>query len=192
MYEFTSPCLVVLTGAPLAGKTTLAELVAQQSNLTHLDVDSVRFELDPESERLTVTGPLERWLMISAYETMIARARLVLYHGKAVILSGTFSRQVFKRPLLGLLQDAAAIQLPAYVFELNTSGEEVRRRIEVKNSSGLPAVIKTWEQYQWALTIREPWGPSILPVRVESGIAPREALDQFLPKLIELVGLVGR
>lgn len=43
---FLRPCVVVLSGIPLSGKTVLAEKLVERSNFKMIDVDIIRNEID--------------------------------------------------------------------------------------------------------------------------------------------------
>ena len=152
--------IVVICGPPLSGKTTLARLVAIQTGGQLVDVDDQRFRLLPDSAGLFDQNPIgERQLMVAAYEIAVAKCRFEsAVMRRLVVVSGPFSARVFKRAMEGLIEDKI---VPVQIFRLDAPEDEIRRRIQERIDSGAQATIKTWEKYQWALSIRKPWRPEI-------------------------------
>ncbi|MFC7096896.1 AAA family ATPase [Halobaculum marinum] len=77
--------LVVVCGLPGAGKTTVAEAVAERLDATLLRTDVVRKELFPEP---AYTSDESR----RTYEAVFDRADETLATGESVVLDGTFRR----------------------------------------------------------------------------------------------------
>lgn len=73
------PCLIILSGVPLTGKTVLAEKLVDSSNLETIDVDAVRNEIDElrkidESVRMLELSQ-EKETMVKSYTEMCKRAK---------------------------------------------------------------------------------------------------------------------
>ncbi|MBI5079294.1 hypothetical protein HZB06_01285, partial [Candidatus Wolfebacteria bacterium] len=96
------PCVIVLSGMPLSGKTHLAKKLDDSFNFQILDVDVIRNRID-ESRRNGQTRMLEpekeKAVMIKSYEEMCKQAENLVGTGAAVLMTGTFSRAEFKLPL---------------------------------------------------------------------------------------------
>lgn len=81
--------LVILTGPPGTGKTTVGRIIAKQLGATVLTTDIIRRELfsvrtySPEESR-------------NVYQEMYARARQLAKHGQDVILDGTFTKEIYR------------------------------------------------------------------------------------------------
>lgn len=154
------PSVTVLSGTPLTGKTTLAEKLIAISNLEMIDVDIIREEID-ETRKL---DPSQRWLppdqelaiMVKSYTLLCQRAIEETQAGRAIIITGTFSRDVFKQPLEELYKLAQEKGIPFRPFLLTTTDEEAEKRIKKRKKEGSASNVDTLEKYQWSGTIFSP------------------------------------
>ena len=157
-----TPCVLCLAGAPLHGKTTIAKMLANRSNLHAIDVDDIRHAALPKAFELqggSFSG-FEHNLMVTAYSTAAEFARRLIGAGQPVILSGPYSETEFKNPLRVLTGDLGNL-VPFRFFRLNINSLEIiRQRIERRQAGGRPAVIATEEQYRRALEFQGDWWES--------------------------------
>lgn len=98
--ETSKPKLIIICGLPLAGKTTIARKLARILRIDHKDVDDdIRFpffgkpqveaDLSPEGKEK------ERREMLASYEVLICVAEQFLKLGRSVIITATFSREIY-------------------------------------------------------------------------------------------------
>jgi len=145
------PCVVVLSGTPLSGKTHLANILEKMSNLRVIDVDSVRNEID-ESRKINLQVRMlppeqEKEVMVRSYAELCKRAENIAASGAPVLITGTFSRTEFKSELKRIVEDGS---VTVRVFLLTVSDEEAGRRIEKRKSEGSLSNIDSLDKYQWA------------------------------------------
>lgn len=98
MRRIFTPCIVVISGAPLHGKSTVGTQLAAESNLRMIDVDYITW---PNGDKMEAE---------LRYQHIIAQARSVLKKGEPVLLVGTFSKTIFKEPLRALMRDFKNVQ----------------------------------------------------------------------------------
>lgn len=169
------PVLIILCGAPLHGKSATAAAMKAMSNVVHLDVDEIRWQLFPGSESLGIPQ------MPEAYRWMINQADNLLRGGRSVVCTGTFSKAEFKDPLIDLMERTS---FHVELFRLDVTGiEEIRRRIEMRRRKDPAAVIDTEEKYRWALTLPTSW-PASYNVRSVMSDQPPEALADYILKIV--------
>lgn len=139
--------IVVLSGLPMTGKTTLARALVEKTNLVLLDVDEIRQREFPNPERKILPKEKELAIMIASYKKLGRQAELLLASGQSVILAGTFSRAVFKEPLKILKEKFSNI--PMHVFLLKADNKEIEERIDARNNSNNPSNITSMDSFQW-------------------------------------------
>lgn len=148
--------MVVLSGPPLHGKSRAARELVEGTNFALLDVDVVRQKYfaadgagDPAPEK-------KLHITVQCYKRMMEDAALLLENGHPVVVAGTFSKSEFKAPLLQLMRE---LRVPTYVhiYTLEMSPAALEGRLKSRKAEGGASPIKTAEQYQWALTLVEPW-----------------------------------
>lgn len=151
------PCLLVLTGMPLSGKTFLSKYLVESSNLIGIDVDVVRNEIDTSRKKDGRIGMLEPAVelsvMISAYQEVCGRAYSVISKRIPVVITGTFSREEFKAPLVMLLSKISDQGIPVKLFLLDCSSSEVVKRIEKRRLECGYSNIDSLEKFQWSKNI---------------------------------------
>lgn len=103
----TRPLLVIVGGAPGAGKTTVAGELAHRLRLALITKDDIKEAL---GDALGV-GDRERsrQLGVAAYAVMWSVARRTLEAGAGVVLEANFYRDISERPLTELAEIADAV-----------------------------------------------------------------------------------
>jgi predicted kinase len=161
------PCVVVLSGLPLTGKSTLAERMVGieegvRSNFVILDVDDIRKDIDPTRRAINqdtgetiILPPIllpdeqEFSIMNLVYGAVCFEAARLSLEGKPVAIAGAFARPEIKKPLMDLEKILAQAAIPFRIFELEASEEELRARIEQRKLQGTSSNIDSWEKLEW-------------------------------------------
>lgn len=170
--------LVVLSGPPLHGKTTIATALAARSNLRLIDLDEVRMKHFPQFA--DQPGQLEA--TTRAYELMIADALGVLSTGQPVVLAGTFSRRAFQRPLCDALQ-----QVRHRIFSLKVGSiEPILSRIGQRRREGTLSAIHSEDQYRWSLGLVEPWPDDVAVIDIDGTQQVDAIVETILDRCADL------
>lgn len=138
-----SPPLVVVCGVPGAGKTTVAELVADRVDADLLRTDVVRKELFDGPEY--GDGETE-----AVYDELFDRAAGKLERGRAVVLDGTFRRRAHRERAAEL---AEAHGLPLECVRVECDPEVARERVRDREDDASDAGVAVHER------IREEFEP---------------------------------
>lgn len=178
------PCLVVLSGPPLTGKSLMADRLVRHTNLELIDVDEVRNEIDETRKTDGLVRLLEpdkeREVMVDSYTIMCQQAEERIRLGIPVIIAGTFSREEFKKPLEELLGKLKLNDTPFKIFLLTATDEEVERRIEKRQEEGSLSNINTLDKYKWAKGFFKPI--EFAPI-TEIDTTENDCVDQVIEKL---------
>src|SRR5512147_526910 len=100
--------LIVLTGLPGTGKSTVAAALAREIGASVLSTDKIR------AERPKKIG-FSRAAKGGVYETMFGRAEALLREGRRVILDGTFYLERLRRAGAAMGRRAGA---PVFLLEV--------------------------------------------------------------------------
>lgn len=134
--------IIVLSGLPFSGKSTIGKALAAKYEIPFLDIDKTRHEIAPDGQWL---GPeKEREVMMAAYTRNHEKASHVIESGKAVILAATYSRESYHEMLRKLAQKH---QVPLKVFLLNIPNALVPLRLQERLRQGSPSNIITIDSY---------------------------------------------
>jgi len=151
------PCVVVLSGTPLSGKTYLANELQKCLDIKVIDVDSVRHEIDEtrrQDGQVKMLEPeQEKAIMIKSYTEMCRQAEEDALSGSPVLITGTFSRAEFKKPLEELAKSLEKNNIPLRTFLLSITDEEALKRIEKRKAEGSLSNIDSVEKFQWSKSI---------------------------------------
>jgi predicted kinase len=155
------PCLIVLSGRPLSGKSYITHELVKRYNLEIIDVDEIRNEIDKERKKdgqiRLLDKENESKIMVQSYIEMCRRAKVKIESGRSVLINGTFSREEFKKPLCGLANDLKEVNVPFKIFLLKTDDDKIveERIVKRKNEDSL-SNIDSIEKYLWAKSFFEP------------------------------------
>lgn len=112
--------LILVTGLPGSGKTTLAKAYAARHGALHLNSDLLRRELGlmghylPEDKK-------------KVYDALLERTRDALLAGKAVVVDSTFFKESIREPFRTL---AAECKVKLYWIEIRASERSIRERVQ--------------------------------------------------------------
>lgn len=121
--------LVAIVGMPLVGKTVLAKALESRSNYICIDVDEMRWEGDVSPRRLSAAE--ENVAMEHAYLKMHNQARQLLEQGRPVIVTATYSRNIYHDQLKALADNVGG-RLKVFYLEI-PSKEEIEHRLEKRH-----------------------------------------------------------
>jgi predicted kinase len=121
------PCLILMTGLPGTGKSTLARRLETGDGFTRVSTDRVRRELVAASPGGAGAGGAytAEWTA-RTYATCLARAAAGLDEGRRVVVDGTLRTDEDRAPFLEL---AASARVPLVLFTCECEPDEVRRRL---------------------------------------------------------------
>lgn len=112
--------LLLITGLPGAGKTTLARALAARTGALQLNSDVLRRELG-------LRGHYRPEDKNQVYERLLARARAALLAGQNVVVDSTFFLESIREPFRRL---ATACRVPLYWVEVQAQEHHIRERLQ--------------------------------------------------------------
>ena len=162
------PCVAVLSGPPLHGKSTVARRISSLTNMQWTDVDLLRRGRFPIQSGVLLPVEEERALMTTVYRLSLEMVLHSLGQGMPAVLSGTCSRAAFKAVVAEFVRNERS-HTPITVFRLDINSPSIiEQRIASRALGDTPSNIKTKAQYDWALTIVDPWPEYIVPVPIDA------------------------
>ncbi len=112
--------LLLLSGLPGSGKTTLAKAYAARYGVAHLNSDLLRRELG-------LMGRYRPEDKEKVYRLLLERTRQLLQEGKNVVVDSTFYKTTIREPFQ---QVAAACKAKLFWVELLAKEETIRQRLK--------------------------------------------------------------
>ncbi|MBK6948326.1 MAG: ATP-binding protein [Haliscomenobacter sp.] len=111
--------LVIVFGLPGAGKSTFAQALAAQLDITHLNTDQIRFQLG-------LSGRYDKESKEKVYGEVYASARSFLEQGRGVIVDGTFYKKLLRNKFKAL---ALEMGCPLYWIEIRANAQTIEYRV---------------------------------------------------------------
>lgn len=135
--------LIIVTGLPGVGKTTVADILTDHVGGVHLRSDTIRKELFDEQDY----SPLETR---ATYSELFKRASMHLMEDRSVVLDATFDTKV-RRDYAQHIADSADV--PSMVVAVECNDETVKRRLAQREDDASDA------DYQIHVQKRENFDP---------------------------------
>lgn len=136
------PSLVIFSGPPFAGKSTLSRELARLSNFVHLDCDDYRLAIVGNDHFLP--DEQEAAVMVESYRRMHVDGLKLISSHLPISIAATYWRPVYKPLLADLLWQLTA---PIRIFELRVDDSLIGERVRQRALEGDPSEIKSVEQY---------------------------------------------
>lgn len=111
--------LILFTGLPGVGKSTLAKAYAARSGALHLSSDLIRAELGLRGHYLQEEKQ-------KVYDALLKRAGEALQAGKSVVIDSTLYRSDLRRPYIKLAEQC---HTPVCLIELKATETTIRQRV---------------------------------------------------------------
>jgi len=179
MIEFETS-LVIFSGLPFTGKSTLSRELAKLSNFVHLDCDVYRLAI--VGNDLFLPDEQEAEVMMESYRRMHVDGLTMISEHLPVSLAATYWRAIYKPMLLDLLAQLAA---PIRIFELRVDDSVIAERVSRRTLEGDPSEIKSVEQY---LAIKNNVDPIAFQgkILVNTAKSLPDTMDEILSRLKDL------
>jgi aminoglycoside phosphotransferase family enzyme/predicted kinase len=134
-------CVAVVAGLSGTGKSAVAGALAARTGFAHINSDVVRKRLAGLAAEARVSAAYEGGLYAPehsrrTYAAMLSEAAEHLGAGRAVILDATFQRRADRDAARALARRYA---VPFLLIECRCGEDEVRRRLEARQSRGGPS-----------------------------------------------------
>ncbi len=144
------PCLVFMAGLPGAGKSMLAQALAEKADFCLIRSDVVRKELAAPTRSAREEIYTSEWTA-RTYAECLRRAEFLLFEGKRVLIDATFREEKQRRIFL---EAAVERGVPGGMLLCRAEPDTVRRRLEQRRGDASDA---DWSVYlQLAASWEEP------------------------------------
>lgn len=180
------PTVIIMRGLSGTGKSTLARMIADVTNLAVLSTDNIRKELarlkptDKAPARFA-EGIYSAELTEMTYMEMIARAAVLIEKGRSVILDATFSkaRHVEEARISALKAGARAYIIECVARDDAVKGRFLKREAECA-VKGMPV-----SDADWGVYLKQKEG--FEAVRLDIIVNSERPFEEALPRLFEEV-----
>lgn len=186
------PCLLLVTGLPGTGKSTLARELAGSAGFDVIRSDVVRKELAGLPAHEPSPAPVREALYAHertdrTYAECLSRAERLLVEGRRVLVDATFREE---RQRKQFLDTAIRYGVPAAVLVCTVSPETARRRLEARNGGASDA---DWSIY---LRVAAGWEEAGADVSRVLHTVPAEGSEEntldAAREALHRAGLLGR
>ncbi len=178
------PCLLLVSGLPGAGKSTLAADLARAAGCEVIRSDVVRKELAGVSEKSDQTAQFDRGIYSPewserTYAECLRRAEAMLFEGRRVIVDASFRDERQRRVFL---EAAAHWGVPPMFLVCQADPNVIRQRLAVRTGDASDA---DWAIYEQAA--RHWGGPSDSTKRALATIDSGQSRDASLAAALDVL-----
>lgn len=142
--------VVVITGLPTSGKTSLGRALAQATGVHFIDIDEgpslCVFPQVPDPTVSEEAIALDKARMKIAYTTLNAAVTANLAAGFSVIISATYSRHESQDIIQSVIEENGGI-MKVILCQYNDTPEEAGRRIADRVAGHKPGGCRTFAHY---------------------------------------------
>lgn len=142
MNAMQTPKLLIITGLPGTGKTTVATALSERISAVHFNTDMLRAELG-------LRGQYDQETKSQVYSLLLERTKDAMRDGKTVVIDGTFYQAKLRHRFKQL---ATSEGMPVYWIELWADTEVIRKRVSKQRAYSEA----NFEVYQKIKAIYEP------------------------------------
>lgn len=147
------PCLLLTSGLPATGKSTLAQGLVRSAGAVWIRADAVRKELagiDPltSAKAQFEAGIYTREWSDRTYAACLERAERVLLEGGRVVVDATFSDPARRQPFRALCR---RLHVPCHQLRCDASDYTIRKRLASNDPNPSDATVEIYER------MRERW-----------------------------------
>ena len=140
------PCLVLLSGLPAAGKSTLAEQLVLSENFQTFSSDATRKELAGRSLESEPAIGYQKGLYKpewteKTYSALLERAATALRRGQRVLVDASFSRQAWRERFQNLAKE---LGVPFLLFACTIGHDKARQRLSEGRHFGSDANLEIY------------------------------------------------
>ncbi|MFO0890435.1 MAG: AAA family ATPase [Isosphaeraceae bacterium] len=178
------PCLVLVSGLPGTGKSTLSRALAGRAGFAVVRSDEVRKELFRERPGEGCRAGFEEGIYSpewtdQVYRACLDRAEAALFEGRRVVVDATFRAEAWRRAFLDL---ASRYAVPSVVFHCRADAEIVRARLAARSGDPSDAGL---EVYCRAASDWQPFSEASLRkvVTIDTGGDSSESVPEALGRL---------
>ena len=124
MNSVDTPKLLIITGLPGTGKTTVARALAQRMQVKHFNTDMIRQEME-------LRGRYDQKTKEHVYSILLERTRKALRDGSSVVVDGTFYQAKLRAEFNHLAEAQGAM---IHWIELWADPQLIRQRVSKKRA----------------------------------------------------------
>lgn len=118
----TTPSLIMITGLPGTGKTTVATRLAQHLSAAHFNTDKIRIAL-------SMQGQYSDAAKARVYDKLLSQSEEALSRGQTVIVDGTFYKQDLRQRFAAM---AERLSIQLQWIELRAREAVIKERVNKK------------------------------------------------------------
>lgn len=176
-----SPCLIVLAGLPLSGKSTIGKELANRTNIVFLDSDLARKEITQKESTYVYQGTFEQYIMRMTYTRNHEKARDELLSGNPVAVASTYSWEGYHN-MVKWLAEYTKMPMRFFLLDPNLEKDEIDKRIDERIKKGALSNMRSYEHF---LTVKNRYQviEGVDLTRIDTTKPLEESVAQILKEL---------